>query len=64
MSGAVQRAVGGAEGPAPRGPIAIWMELLRTRVAVMVFLTAALGGWLATRDSGFANLARCAEAGL
>lgn len=64
MSGAVQRAVGGAEGPAPRGPIAIWMELLRTRVAVMVFLTAALGGWLATRDPGFANLARCAEAGL
>ena len=30
----------------------------------MVFLTAALGGWLATRDLAILNLLRCAEAGL
>lgn len=46
----------------PRGLVAPWAELLRVRVAVMVFLTGALGGWLATRDPALGNLARCAEA--
>ncbi|QDV06252.1 Protoheme IX farnesyltransferase 1 [Planctomycetes bacterium Poly30] len=46
----------------PRGLVAPWAELLRVRVAVMVFLTGALGGWLATRDPSLGNLARCAEA--
>ena len=32
-----------AEG-AQRGPLTPWAELLRTRVATMVFLTGALGG--------------------
>jgi protoheme IX farnesyltransferase len=49
---------------APRGGLAPWLELLRLRVATMVFLTAALGGWLATRDASILNLLRCAEAGL
>lgn len=46
----------------PRGIVAPWAELLRVRVAVMVFLTGALGGWLATRNPELANLARCGEA--
>ena len=45
-----------------RGFVALWADLLRVRVAVMVFLTAALGGWLATRNPALSNLARCAEA--
>lgn len=45
-----------------RGPIAPWAALLRVRVATMVFLTAALGGWLATRDPAIGNLLRCLEA--
>lgn len=48
----------------PRGFVALWCDLLRARIAVMVFLTAALGGWLATRDPALGNLARCAEAAL
>ncbi|MEM1448002.1 MAG: heme o synthase [Planctomycetota bacterium] len=52
-----------AEG-AQRGPLAPWAELLRTRVATMVFLTGALGGWLATRDASAVNLLRCLEAGV
>ncbi|MEL6907550.1 MAG: heme o synthase [Planctomycetota bacterium] len=47
-----------------RGPVGAWVDLLRVRVAVMVFLTAALGGWLATREATLVNLARCLEAGL
>ena len=47
-----------------RGHVALWADLLRVRVAVMVFLTAALGGWLATRDPALGNLMRCAEAAL
>lgn len=46
-----------------RGALAPWTDLLRVRVATMVFLTGALGGWLATRDAALANLARCLEAG-
>ena len=49
---------------AARSALAPWLELLRLRVATMVFLTAALGGWLATRDAAILNLLRCAEAGL
>lgn len=49
---------------AARGPVGAWAELLRVRVAAMVFLTAALGGWLATRDPALGNLARCFEAAL
>ncbi len=48
----------------PRGFVAPWAELLRARIAVMVFLTAALGGWLATRNPDLMNLARCAEAAI
>ena len=48
--------------PEHRSVAALWGELLRVRVAVMVFLTAALGGWIATRDASIGNLARCAEA--
>ncbi|MEM9381669.1 MAG: heme o synthase [Planctomycetota bacterium] len=49
---------------ARRGPLAPWIELLRARVATMVFLTGALGGWLATRDASAGNLLRCLEAGV
>ncbi len=48
----------------PRSVLAAWADLLRARIAVMVFLTGALGGWLATRDPAAMNLLRCAEAGL
>jgi len=51
-------------GAPSRGLIAPWAELLRVRVATMVFLTAALGGWLATRDPAIGNLLRCLEAAL
>ncbi|MEM9801622.1 MAG: heme o synthase [Planctomycetota bacterium] len=50
--------------PRERGSLAPWLELLRPRVATMVFLTGALGGWLATRDPSLGNLARCLEAGV
>ncbi len=53
-----------AADPEPHGFIGAWAELLRVRVATMVFLTAALGGWLATREASIDNLARCFEAAL
>ncbi len=46
-----------------RGFLSSWAELLRARIAVMVFLTGALGGWLATRDASAVNLLRCVEVG-
>jgi len=46
-----------------RGVLSSWAELLRARIAVMVFLTGALGGWLATRDASAINLLRCVEVG-
>ena len=63
MSGPDEPAAVAPEAP-DRSPLAPWLELLRVRVATMVFLTAALGGWLATRDLAILNLLRCAEAGL
>jgi len=48
----------------PRGVAGAWADLLRARIAVMVFLTGSLGGWLATRHPDPMNLLRCAEAGL
>lgn len=67
MSGTITDAAGVAaagEAPKKRGFVEVWVELLRVRVAVMVFLTGALGGWLATRDPAWGNLLSCAEAGL
>lgn len=55
-SGTERREVAG------RSTAAVWGELLRVRVASMVFLTAALGAWLGTRDASAGNLLRCAEA--
>lgn len=60
MSGARES----TSGAPSRGLFAPWAELLRVRVATMVFLTAALGGWLATRDPALGNLLRCLEAAL
>ena len=47
-----------------RGAAGAWADLLRARIAVMVFLTGALGGWLATRNPDVINLLRCVEVGL
>ena len=50
MSGAGDSVTALPEERAPRGLVGVWVDLLRVRVAAMVFLTGALGGWLATRE--------------